>query len=70
MDKNEDRMEIIGAESVVNSIVTLKTDPFVVQTGQRFFKGTLKLLIPDGVTVKSDEVEVSAEVVRKTVMRE
>lgn len=64
------QMEIIGAESVVNSIVTLKTDPFVVQTGQRFFKGTLKLLIPDGVTVKSDEVEVSAEVVRKTVMRE
>ena len=64
------QMEIIGAESVVNSIVTLKTDPFVVQTGQRFFKGTLKLLVPDGVTVKSDELEVSAEVVRKVVMRE
>lgn len=64
------QMEIVGAESAVNSIVTLKTEPFVVQTGQRFFKGTLKLLVPDGVTVKSDEVEVSAEVVRKVVMRE
>lgn len=64
------QMEVVGAESAVNSIVTLKTEPFVVQTGQRFFKGTLRLLVPDGVTVKSDEVEVSAEVVRKVVMRE
>ena len=64
------QMEIVGAESAVNSIVTLKTEPFVVQTGQRFFKGTLKLLVPDGVTVKSDEVEVSAEIVRRVVMRE
>ena len=64
------QMEVVGAESAVNSIVTLKTEPFVVQTGQRFFKGTLKLLVPDGVTVKSDEVEVSAEIVRKVVMRE
>ncbi|MBR3051614.1 MAG: hypothetical protein IKG61_09210 [Selenomonadaceae bacterium] len=64
------QMEIVGAESVINSIVTLRTEPFTVQTGQRFFKGSLKLLIPDGVTVKSEEVTVSAEVVRKSVMRD
>lgn len=64
------QLEIVGTESAINSVVTLKTVPFTVQTGQRFFKGTLKLLIPDGVTVKSDEVTVSAEVVRKTVTSE
>ena len=64
------QMEIVGAESAVNSIITLKTVPFTVQTGQRFFNGTLKLIIPDGVSVKSEEVTVSAEVVRKTVMRD
>ena len=64
------QMEIVGTESLVNSIFTLKTEPFTVQTGQRTFKGTLKLLIPDGLTVKSDEVTVSAEVVRKSVLRD
>lgn len=64
------QMEIIGAESVVNSITALRTAPFVVQTGQRFFRNTMKLQVPDGVTVKSDEVIVSAEVVRKTVTRD
>ena len=64
------QMEIVGSESLVNSIFTLKTEPFTVQTGQRTFKGTLKLLIPDGLTVKSDEVTVSAEVVRKSVLRD
>ena len=64
------QMEIVGAESAINSIVTLKTEPFMVQTGQRFFKSMLRLVVPDGVTVKSDEVTVSAEVVRKTVMRD
>ena len=64
------QIEIVGAESAINSIITLKTEPFMVQTGQRFFKGTLRLLVPDGVTVKSNEVTVSAEIVRKVVMRE
>ena len=64
------QIEISGAESVVNSIVTLKTIPFTVQTGQRYFKGTLKLIVPEGVTIKSDEVTVSAEVIRKPVMRD
>ncbi len=64
------QMEIIGAESVVNSITALRTAPFVVQTGQRFFRITMKLMIPDGITVKSDEVIVSAEIVRKTTMRD
>ena len=64
------QIEISGAESAVNPIVTLKTEPFTVQTGQRLFKSTLKLVVPEGVTSKSDEVTVSAEVIRRPVMRE
>ena len=64
------QIEITGAESVVNSIVTLKTVPFTVQTGQKTFKGSLKLIVPEGVTIKNDEVTVSAEVVRKLVTHE
>ncbi len=64
------QMEISGAESVINSIVTLKTVPFTVQTGQRFFKSTLRLVVPEGVTIPSNEVTVTAEVIRKPVMRD
>lgn len=67
---NPAQVEIVGAESVVNTIVTLKTEPFTVQTGQRLFHGTLKLEVPDGVTVKEDAVTVNASVIRKPVMRE
>lgn len=63
------QVEISGADSAVNQIFTLKTEPFTVQTGQRLFKGTLKLVVPEGVTVKSDEVIVSAEVVRRPTVR-
>ena len=64
------QMEIVGAEPVINSIVTLRTEPFTVQTGQRVFKAVLRLLVPEGVSVKAEEVTVTAEVVRKAVMRE
>ena len=64
------QIEVVGTEAAVNSIITLKTEPFMVQTGQRFFKAVLRLLVPDGVSVKTDEVTVTAEVVRKAVMRE
>lgn len=64
------QIEISGAESVINSIVTLKTEPFTVQTGQRIFKGTLELVIPESVTTKFNVVTVSAEVVRKPVIKE
>lgn len=64
------QIEIVGAESLVDSIVTLKTEPFVVQTGQRNFKGELILIIPDGVTTRIEEVTVTAEVIRKPTARE
>lgn len=64
------QIEISGAESAVNSVVTLKTLPVSVQTGQRQFKSSLKLVVPEGVTLREYEVTVSAEVVRKAVMRE
>ena len=64
------QIEIVGTESAVNSIITLKTEPFTVQTGQRLFKSTLKLLVPEGVSVRNNDVTVSAEVVRKNVLRD
>ena len=64
------QMEIHGTEAAINSIVTLKTEPFTVQTGQRAFKGTLKLVVPEGLNVPYNEVDVSAEVIRKPVMRD
>ena len=64
------QIEITGAESVISSIVTVKTEPISVQTGQRAFKGKLRLDVPESITVKEDEVTVSAEIVRKTVMRD
>ncbi len=64
------QVEISGAESVINSIITIKTVPFTVQTGQRVFNGTLKLDVPESVTVTDSEVEVSASVIRKAVARD
>lgn len=64
------QVEISGAESVINSIVTIKTVPFTVQTGQRVFTGILKLDVPEGVSAKETEVKVSATIVRKPVMRD
>lgn len=64
------QVEISGAESVINSIVTIKTTPVTVQTSQRMFKSNLKLVVPEGVTVKSDSVAVSAEVVRNLVVND
>ena len=64
------QIEISGAESVINQIVTIKTVPFTVQTGQRVFNGTLKLDVPEGVTAKETEVKISATIIRKPVMRD
>ena len=64
------QVEITGAESLIASIVTLKTEPITVQTGQRAFRNKIRLDVPDGISVKEREVNVSAEVVRKTFVRE
>ena len=64
------QLEIVGPEAVISAIFSLKTVPFTVQTGQRVFNGKLKLNLPEGVQVKTDEVNVSASVVRKPVMRD
>ena len=64
------QIEVTGAESSINSVVTLKTEPFTVQTGQKNFKGSLRLVVPEGITVNQEEVTVSAEVVRKPVVKD
>ena len=64
------QVEISGAESVINPIISISTVPFTVQTGQRVFSGILKLNLPEGVSAKETEVKVSASVIRKPVMRD
>ena len=64
------QIEITGAESAISSVVTIKTEPISVQTGQRSFKGKIRLDVPEGITVKEEEVNVSAEIVRKSVVRD
>lgn len=64
------QVEVVGTESAISSIITIRTVPFTVQTGQRVFKGTLKLEIPEGVTVPVEEVNVTASVIRKPVIRD
>ena len=64
------QVEISGIESVINQVVTLKTEPFIVQTGQRNFKGTLELILPEGVSSKVEEVNVSAEIIRRPVVKD
>ena len=64
------QIELSGAESVINPIITIKTVPFTVQSGQRTFNGTLKLVIPEGVKTDHEEVTVSAEVIRQSAARE
>ena len=64
------QIEITGTESAISSIVTIKTEPINIQTGQRAFKGKVRLDVPDTVTVKENEVNVSAEVVRRTIIRD
>ncbi len=63
------QIEISGVESAVNSVITLKTIPVTAQTGQRVFKSKLKLVVPEGISIKENEVSVSAEVVRKPITR-
>lgn len=64
------QVEIAGTESAISSIIMIRTVPFTVQTGQRVFKGTLKLDIPEGVTIPVEEVNVTASVIRKPVIRD
>lgn len=64
------QVEIVGVESVVNKVLSLKTVPVNLQTNQKNFKGTLKLVIPEGVSTKVDEANISAEVIRRTVVKD
>lgn len=64
------QVEISGIESVLNQIVTLKTEPSIVQAGKRNFKGTLELILPEGVSSKVSEINVSAEVIRKPIFKD
>ncbi|MCR5834546.1 MAG: hypothetical protein K6G55_07865 [Selenomonadaceae bacterium] len=62
---NPTQVEVVGAESIVNSIITLKTEPLIIPEGQSTYSGTLNLEVPEGVSVDHNEVTISAIITKK-----
>ena len=56
-----EQIEIAGKEEVLNSIESLKTVPLTLPSLNNNFHGTLKIAVPDGVTVQVEKVTVTAE---------
>lgn len=56
-----DTIEISGKEEILSSITSIPTARAVITTGKEDFKGTLKLILPEGVTAPINEVYVHAE---------
>lgn len=55
-----EQTEIAGKEEILNTITTLQTTPLSLPAVQETFRGTLRVLIPDGITSQVDKVEITA----------
>ncbi len=60
-----EQIEIAGQESLVGTIDKIKTQPITVPLGDKSVKRAVNLIIPEGVTVKSNVVNVSIELKQK-----
>ena len=56
-----EQIEIAGKEEVLKTIESLKTAPITLPAVNNTFHGTLKIVVPDGVTINVDKVTVTAE---------
>ncbi len=54
-------VEITGVEEVIDYIDSVKTAPINFAEGKTNFSGEVELMLPEGVTVNVDTVEVTAE---------
>ena len=61
-----EQIEIAGQELIVSPIDRIKTQTITVPLGEKNFKQTVNLIIPTGVTVKSNQVNVSIELKQKS----
>ena len=56
-----ERIEIAGKEEIINPIESIQTTSIELPALTHDFHGTLKLVVPDGVTVRDNKVSVTAE---------
>ena len=56
-----EQIEIVGKEEILNSVSEIKTAPLTLPAVNDAFHGTLKIVLPDGVTSQVEKVTVNAE---------
>jgi len=56
-----EQIEIAGKEEVIKSVESIQTAPLTLPSLKEDFHGTLKLVVPEGVTIQNDKVTVTAE---------
>ena len=62
-----EQIEIAGQETIVNPIDKIRTQTITVPLGENSIKQTVSLIVPNGVTVKSNQVDVVVELKPKAV---
>ncbi|MBR2179532.1 MAG: hypothetical protein IJ862_03950 [Selenomonadaceae bacterium] len=60
-----EQIEIAGQETLVNPIDKIKTQTVTVPLGETSIKQTLNLVIPNGITVKSNQIDLTVELKQK-----
>ena len=56
-----EQIEIAGKEEILNSITEIKTAPLTLPAVTNNFHGTLRIILPEGVTCSVEKVTVTAE---------
>ena len=56
-----EQIEIAGKEEVIKTVEAIHTAPLTLPALKDDFHGTLKLVVPEGVTIQIDKVTVTAE---------
>lgn len=60
-----EQIEIAGQELIIGPIDKIKTQPITIPLGEKSIKKTIDLIIPEGVNVKSEVVNVTVELKEK-----
>ena len=60
-----EQIEIAGQEAVVSPIDKIRTQTITVPLGETSIKQSVNLIIPNGVTVKSNQIDVAVELKQK-----
>ena len=60
-----EQIEIAGQETIVNPIDKIKTQPITIPLGDKTVKSAVNLIIPEGITAKTNVANVSIELKQK-----